>query len=337
MKMKRFRARERGDKVWYYYDAGGKPRKEIALGCDYALALKKWAELEGTDDVPQSITFHFVSKQYAKKVIPQKAPRTQRDNEKELVRLRKFFDEECPLDAITPFRVKQYIKWRAPANTRALREKALLSHLWNWSREEGYTALPNPCAGVKGKPSKGRDVYMEEDVYAAIMKAADVPTQEAMQLAYLTGQRPADTLRMSETAMRNDLIAVKQGKTGKKLRIEVIGELEQLLKRIADRKRSFSVYPLDLIVNEKGQPLTHRCLQDRWRKARIAAIKDQANEKLVEDIKAVQFRDLRAKAGTDKEEAEDMRGAQRLLGHSNMRMTEHYVRNRRGSKVKPTR
>ena len=33
-------------RTYYYYDTGQKPRREIPLGSDYALAVKKWAELE---------------------------------------------------------------------------------------------------------------------------------------------------------------------------------------------------------------------------------------------------------------------------------------------------
>ena len=42
----RMRARVRGTKTWYYYDAGGKPRREIPLGNDYPLAVRQWSELE---------------------------------------------------------------------------------------------------------------------------------------------------------------------------------------------------------------------------------------------------------------------------------------------------
>lgn len=46
--------------VHYYYDHGGKPRKETPLGSDYGLAIKRWAELEGDRTAPevrQVITF----------------------------------------------------------------------------------------------------------------------------------------------------------------------------------------------------------------------------------------------------------------------------------------
>ena len=40
----------------------------------------------------------------------------------------------------------------------------------------------------------------------------------------------------------------------------------------------------------------------------------------------------------DKEESTgNIRAAQKQLGHKNVAMTEHYVRNRRGAKVTPTR
>lgn len=82
-----------------------------------------------------------------------------------------------------------------------------------------------------------------------------------------------------------------------------------------------------LIVAEDGQPLTYRQLKDRFASAREAA-------GIAPD--AFQFRDLRAKAGTDKADSlGDIREAQKQLGHSSVVMTEAYMRNRRGAKVTP--
>lgn len=47
-----------------------------------------------------------------------------------------------------------------------------------------------------------------------------------------------------------------------------------------------------------------------------------------------QFRDIRAKAATD---TGDLAHSQRLLEHRNREMTEHYVRQRVGERVKPLR
>ena len=54
-------------------------------------------------------------------------------------------------------------------------------------------------------------------------------------------------------------------------------------------------------------------------------------------MKRFQFRDLRAKAGTDKADATDMREAQQQLGHNSLKTTEIYVRARAGAKVTPTK
>ncbi|MCH9638976.1 MAG: tyrosine-type recombinase/integrase [Betaproteobacteria bacterium] len=53
---------------------------------------------------------------------------------------------------------------------------------------------------------------------------------------------------------------------------------------------------------------------------------------------AIQFRDLRGKAGTDKTESSgDIRQAQKQLGHSNITTTETYVRQRKGEETDPTK
>ncbi len=53
-------------------------------------------------------------------------------------------------------------------------------------------------------------------------------------------------------------------------------------------------------------------------------------------IEAFQFRDLRAKAGTDKEEQAGMAAAKDQLGHADEKMTQRYVRHRKGKLVTPT-
>lgn len=326
-----FRVRERGGRRYYFYDHGlvdGK-RKEEPLGTDYGLAILRWAELEraGAEKPAEVVTFRYVADRYRAEVIPTKAERTQRDNLAELTKLLAFFDDPpCPLDSIEPQHVHQYMRWRKDAPIRATREKALLSHIWNWARVQGYTSQPNPCAGIKGKKA-GRDVYVEDDAYKSIWKAACAPLRDAMDLAYLTGQRPSDVLSLAETDIREGVLHVRQRKTGAKLRIAVEGELAQVIARIRSRKQGHAVYITRLVVGENGMPVALRTLQKYWAQACKAA-----------GLEGVQFRDLRAKAATDKAElAGDVRKAQKQLGHATVTTTELYVRARRGEKVTPTR
>ncbi|WP_231990407.1 tyrosine-type recombinase/integrase [Nitrosomonas ureae] len=328
---KGIRARKRGVKTWYYYDTGGKPRKEIPLGNDYALAVKKWAELQinAKPRHQEIITFRYVAERYVRDVIPTKAPATQKDNLRELDWLYKFFDNPpAPLEKIGAINIRQYMDWRK--TIRANREKALFSHIWNKGREWGYTNLPNPCAGIKGFKETGRkNVYVDDATYNAVHVAASQPLRDAMDLAYLTGQRPSDVLKMTEHDIQDGSITVTQNKTGARLRISIEGELDILLKRIMARKSGYKVRSFYLIVDDHGQRITLRTLQGHFYRARKVA-------GITQDT--FQFRDLRAKAGTDKADSSgDIRQAQRQLGHSSVTMTETYIRERKGSKVKPTK
>ncbi|WP_330728058.1 tyrosine-type recombinase/integrase [Burkholderia multivorans] len=128
-------------------------------------------------------------------------------------------------------------------------------------------------------------------------------------------------------AIRDGVLEVLQNKTQTRLRIDVVGQLASLLSRIQARKASMRVRSTRLIVDELGHPLGRSALRFRFDRARDGAgiHKD-----------AFQFRDLRAKAGTDKESAMDIREAQALLGHGSVTMTERYVR-KRGRRVSPTK
>lgn len=341
------RARHRGKTTYYYYDHGGKPRREEPLGTDFRLAVKRWAEIEQVDTPKEAArTFKDAVTIYLRDVLPKKAPRTQEDNLAELENLREYFENDTPLDEIEPVHIKAYLAWRhqksvatyvakkktPPPNAghvRANRELALFSHIFNHARGEGLTKAANPCAGIKKNAEDGRAVYVEDDQYARVYANADQPTKDAMDLAYLAGQRPQDTLNYDERDIRDGFLMIDQGKTKKKLRMEVVGELKAVIDRIRARKSAYKVITTALVVNEKGQRLTLTALQLRFKAARTAAgIKTDE----------FQFRDLRAKAATDKTDSTgDIRQAQKQLGHKSVTMTEVYVRKRKGEKVGPTR
>lgn len=302
----------------FYYVTGTRPRKWIPLGADLNEARRKWAEHEGQADDPRDRTFSVIARRYRREVLPTKAVRTRRDNEAELAKLEAVFGE-VPIDAIRPADVRQYLDIRGQqARTRANREKALLSHIFNQARAWGYTEAPNPCAGIKGHRETGRDRYVSDAEYQAVWTAADADLRDAMDVALLTGQRPADVLKMNRADIRDGALWVTQNKTGKKLRIAIVGDLEAVIARLLNRLRK-ATGPA-LIQTDTGERLSYGALRGRFDKAREAAGVD------------FQFRDLRAKAASD---TADLAHAQRLLGHKTRGMTEHYTRERIGERVEP--
>lgn len=304
----------------YYHVTGTSPRKWTPLGTNRARALLEWARIEGVEADPAVRTFDVIAQRYEREVMPTKAPRTQRDNLIELDRLRAVFGRML-IEAIKPHHVRGYLDKRGQtAKARANREKALLSHLFNKAREWGYTDATNPCQGVKGFTESGRDRYVTDAEFQAVHQAAHQTVRDAMDIALLTGQRPADVLKIRHADIRDGALLIEQNKTGAKRAIEIIGELADVIDRINARTRERqSAY---LIQDDNGRPLSLLALRSRFDKARKAA------------GVAFQFRDIRAKTASD---TGDLGHSQRLLGHKNRDMTEHYVRERVGQRVKPLR
>jgi len=320
------KARKRPSGTYFYYFNG---TKELPLGKDYVAAIAKWADLEGGSSTATVITFRFAAEEYFKsEAFKAKSPRTQKDYLRDVKKLYEYFDDPpAALSKIESSHIALYRDWRK--STHSTQELGCFSAIWAEAKEKGYTNRENPATGVRRNRGKGRDVYVDDDLFKKVYDKADVPTRDAMDLAWLAGQRPGDSLRFKETDIKEGALWVRQGKTGTRVRVEITGKLAEVIERIMARKRTTTgVRSLALVVNEKGQALSVSALDNRFEDARRAA---------GVDLNAFQFRDLRAKAGTEKEEQGTILDAQHLLGHASANTTRGYVRNRKGKLVKPTR
>ncbi len=56
---------------------------------------------------------------------------------------------------------------------------------------------------------------------------ADPTLQDAMDIALLTGQRPADVLKIMRVDIRDGALLITQNQTRAKRAIEIVGELER--------------------------------------------------------------------------------------------------------------
>ena len=339
--LRRTRKRKNG-RIWvsYYYDGrdeNGK-RKEVPLGPDLYEAKVKWAKLEYKNPPKIVRNMGEVFDRYEARIIPGKKPRTQQDNLKELKQLRKAF-ENAPIDAITPQVVAQYRDART-AKVRANREIALLSHVFTIAREWGMTDKANPCAGVRRNKETPRDFYADSAVWDAVYAQAAQELKDTMQLAYLTGQRPADVLKISINDLSGDFLMVGQGKTQKRLRISLLFEgmdtkLSIFIKDLMERRMLSRVRNSRLITNTGGLRMSAQMLRNRWDEARLKAVKQAIadnNPELTANIRQFQFRDIRPKAASEI----GLDHASRLLGHSKEDITRKVYR-RIGEVVRPTK
>ena len=92
---------------------------------------------------------------------------------------------------------------------------------------------------------------------------------------------------MSATDIRDGVLQVQQGKTDQKLRIEVVGALEELIARIEQRKAGVKIHSLALICNDAGRAITPNMLRLRFESARALAAKK--HPELAQDIRAAQL------------------------------------------------
>ncbi|WP_442969514.1 tyrosine-type recombinase/integrase [Pseudomonas sp. SED1] len=225
------------------------------------------------------------------------------------------------------------------AKVRANREISLLSHAYNIAREWGLTEN-DPAADVRKNKEAPRDFYATEEIWSAVYAVAASELRDAMDLAYLTAQRPADTPSMREADAVNEFLQVSQGKTSKKLRIRLtaagaLNDPGTLVARLIEQRRSRGVRNPYLIVTEDGRQVTkhmHRLRFDDARDKAIAIARVAGDEVLAASIRQFQFRDIRPKAAS---EILGLGDASRLLGYTDKRITETVYR-RAGEIVKPT-
>jgi integrase len=234
--------------------------------------------------------------------------------------------------------IAQYRDARS-ARVRAHREIATLSHVFNMAREWGLTAKENPCQGVRKNKEMPRDFYANDAIWDAVYRKSVPELKDAMDLAYLTGQRPADVLVMRRDDIEGGYLVVQQNKTHKRLRtmLTVDGidnSLGKLIKQMTARNQEHS--SSYLIVSERGKRMSASMLRNRWDKARAlarSAALEEGDSLLASRITQFQFRDIRSKAASEIKDIED---ASLLLGHTKGDITERVYR-RVGAIAKPSK
>ena len=323
---------QRSGKVYYYFDTGAKPRKEIPLGDDYFVALRRYAELNQIEKANDP-TFGDVITKYIADELPKLASSTQATHKSDMKHLQSAF-ASFTLDQIRPVTINDFLAKHRDKPTTANRCKRLFSVLWNKARGWGYTDAENPCIGIEGHSLKKREVYVTDEVFDAVRACASEPLREALEFSYLTGQRPGDALKARMDDIEDGTLAVAQGKTGKRLRIAVVGELAELIARIQVKKAAHKTIHAQILMARDGQPMTKQILRDHFAKAKDAAIKKYPE--LAQDIKEFWFYDLRAKAADDTSVDRGEQAASDLLGHDSIKTTrKHYLR--RGKIVGPVK
>lgn len=310
----------------YYFV--GRDKKWIRLSDDKALALAKWAELEGETPIPQNEdkpikgSVGELIARYMIEIAPRKAASTYQGNKMEAENLKKVFNK-VQAHAVLPTHIAKYLDTRGKTSpVRANREISLLSHIFSYGMRWGAIHR-NPCLGVARHKETGRDRYITDSEFAGVKSIASELIATVMDFAYITALRKGDILGLRLEQITDEGIWIKQSKTGSKQLYEWTDGLNEVVNRAKSLNRTFR--RTHLFCTRQGEPYSDSGFKAMWSRVQVKWA-EQGGTRFT-------FHDIRAKALTD---AKNMgMDAQTLAGHSSAAMTEHYIKQREFKKVKP--
>ncbi len=310
----------------YYFV--GRDKKWIRLSNDKALALAKWAEIEGETPTPQDEpkpikgSVAELITRYMIEIAPRKAKSTYESNKAEADNLKIVFGK-MPIIGVQPVHIAQYLDKRGvKSKVRANREISLFSHMFSLAMRWGMT-LSNPCIGVAKHKETGRTRYIMDNEFEHVKAIANELIATVMDFAYITALRKGDILRLKLEQITPEGIWIVQSKTGSKQLFEWSAGLREVVDRaMALRRPQWCLY---LFCNRQGQAYTDSGFKAMWQRVQIKWAEQGGNRFTFHDIRAKALTDAKA-LGMD---------AQTLAGHSTAAMTEHYIKQREYKRVTP--
>ena len=259
---------------------------------------------------------------YAAEVNPSKAPRTQKDNTKELKKLRSVFGEMHPSELST-MHCQQYLDERGDSSkTQANHEIALLSRIFRKAMQWGVVDR-NPVKGVEKHKAIARHRYVEDWELDEFLSVSTPFFLAWVNVKMMTGLRQGDMLAMLLSSLRDDGIRFKSRKTGRKGFISWAPELKMAVTAL---KACNQKQGLTIVCDRSGKAMSDSAFQNRWRAVMTRALeKTELTERFTEH-------DLRAKHATDVDAAGGNATANLL--HDDKRTTEDYLRAKKSVTIK---
>lgn len=238
-------------------------------------------------------------------------------------RLQPFFTGKV-LNELKRSDVRGYIASRRAAGVKGStinRELGLLSATLNWARVNWDWEVPNPVQGMRERESEGRQVFLTQEQFVALVGAASRQKRapylaDLITVAVMTGCRKGELLGLewSRVDLQAGVIRLRASdtKAGKSRQVPMKDVAKQALKR-------------RLEFREK------RCPESSWvfcapDGERIVSVKSSFRHALRSaGIAGVRFHDLRHTCGSWlAQKGVPMGHISAVLGHSTVRMSERY-------------
>jgi integrase len=293
---------------YWYRPPNTKPQKLARVG-DEATMYRKMADLLiPTEAVEPTGTIADYLDRYEREILPQHAPRTQKDYHRHLKILRREFGDRHP-DSVQPRDVGRFLDVQTGKISR-VRTIAVLSSVYTKMVGKWYVAERNPCEKVERHKNPPRSRYVTDAEFDAIHAIMPPRVKIAMELALLTGQRQGDLLKLKWDDVDDDGAVFEQSKTGQSRQILHTDALRDTLSRA---KKLLPHLPREYVLRTRGgRRYTSEGFRAIWQRYMRRAI-----EKGVIASRFT-FHDLRAKAVSDEDNVDT---AQLRAGHTSKAMT----------------
>lgn len=304
------------------------------------------------DDIADPTLVPKIIAEWEREVMVHRAEKTQVDDRARNLLIAKRF-AEFRADDVTPPVVTEFLQpWREKRQARTHNlYRAQIRELMRFAIEKGWRREPvNPCDAIRTMSEKARTRYISDEEFARIKAAAMLgldgrPTESGpmicclLEIAYLTGQRVTDVLELRWQADAGEPdaphlseagIFFRPSKTRNKTAAAVLVQwtpgLEAAVKTLKELRLKRPGASPWVFIQRSGKRYTYWGVRSAFDRACERAKVDNAN-----------LRDFRAKAITDKDEAEGILEAQKMGAHSTQQQTADYIRHKTPRKIRAVR
>lgn len=140
---------------------------------------------------------------------------------------------------------------------------AVIRQFWNWARRQGHVTADNPASKPKIKTRRLDDEQMEEQVWSKgqLLEACSLPYPMPLvtRLALYTAQRQGDILKMKWSDIKDGSLRLRQGKTGKVLRLPLCRRVRAVLRHAPKRGET-------IVATRDGRPYTSDGFRSIWQR-----------------------------------------------------------------------
>ena len=327
---------------YYLVVAEGKKRRWVALtrvSDGMPAFLRALADLR--DAGARAYLIPSLVEDWQRDVMPRHAAKTQVMDKHYCALIAETFAQFSPPDVRPPDVADLLRLLRDKPKTHNM-VRAQIGELMRYAIERGFREPgSNPVTALRTLPTPSRTRYITDSelrrIKVAAMRGADgLDTRSGPMLcalvdtAYLTGQRIGDLLSMEWAQITEAGIAFMPSKTSKSTAARVVIGWTPKLRDVVARLRRLRIerqgFTARVITTQDGQPYTYSGASTAWKRA----VKRSG-------IKGLTFHDLRAKALTDKSQAEGRRAAQTMGTHSTEGQTAGYIDGRLPGRTKATK